>query len=168
MRVNRDSDSMSYKDLDAIAPWTACWQFESGKGRSDRPPLDLLIEPVWYEFVDLLPERARILDLATGNGTVALSCAHRARERRIALEIDAVDAADISPPDQVADAEGHFPPIRFKGGVWLEDLPFGDDSFAAVISQFGFEYADEARAIAEVSRVLAPGGGLRVRLKLPL
>ena len=155
--------SASFKDPDAIAPWTASWQHESASNGSNRPPLDLLIEPSWFEFTDLLPEGARLLELATGNGTVARSCAERAHAHQNPLEIEAVDAADINPPGRDGyDAEGHFPTIRFQGGVWLEDLPFRDDGFDAVISQFGFEYANEAQTISEISRVLSPKGKLRL------
>ena len=154
--------AMSLKNPDSIAPWTACWQLESAAGGSKRPELDLHIEPVWHEFMDTLTEGTRILDLATGNGTVALSCAERARERGIRIHIDAVDAARINPPRQVPDPEGHLPRVRFQGGIWLEDMPFEDDNFDGVISQFGFEYADEGQAVSEVSRVLSPGGRLRL------
>ena len=41
-------------------------------------------------------------------------------------------------------------------------MPFEDDNFDGVISQFGFEYADEGQAVSEVSRVLSPGGRLRL------
>jgi len=154
--------AMSIGNADSIAPWTACWQLESAVGCSERPELDLHIEPVWHEFVDTLTEDARILDLATGNGTVALSCAVRARGRGIRIHIDAVDAARINPPRQVPDPEDPLPQVRFQGGIWLEDLPFEDDAFDGVISQFGFEYADEEQAVTEVSRVLSPGGRLRL------
>ena len=153
---------MSLKNPDSIAPWTACWQLESAAGGSKRPELDLHIEPVWHEFMDTLTEGTRILDLATGNGTVALSCAERARGRGIHVHIDAVDAAQINPPRQVPDPDGHLPQVRFQGGIWLEEMPFEDDNFDGVISQFGFEYADEGQAVSEVSRVLSPGGRLRL------
>jgi SAM-dependent methyltransferase len=153
---------MSVRNVDSIAPWTARWKFESAAGQSKRPELDLLIEPVWHEFIDGLPEGARILDLATGNGAVAISCAQRARSRRVQLYIDAVDAAEINPPVRSSNPDGLLPQLRFKGGVWLEDLPFKNDEFDAVVSQFGFEYADEEPAVSEATRVLSPDGRLRL------
>ena len=39
----------------------------------------------------------------------------------------------------------------------MEDLPFDDQRFDAVISQFGFEYGSVALAAKQVARVLAPG-----------
>lgn len=153
---------MSSLGKEAIAHWTAYWQFESAAGGSQRPVLDLIIEPVWFEFTDIMADGARILDVATGNGPVALSCAARARACQRPIHIDAVDAAEIRPPGQAAGSGGQSTQVQFQGGVWLEDLPFKDREFDAVISQYGFEYADEPQAVDEVSRVLAPGGRLRL------
>ncbi len=153
---------MTTRSPESIAAWTAVWQFEAAGNRPARPEHDLVIEPVWHEFTDSLAEGARILDMATGNGIVALSCAERARARRQHLQIDAVDAADIRPPGLAPGPEAQTSQVRFQGGIWLEDLPFEDGEFDAAVSQFGFEYADEAQAISETSRVLAPAGRLRL------
>jgi SAM-dependent methyltransferase len=50
--------------------------------------------------------------------------------------------------------------IHFHGKTRLEALPFRDGTFTSVVSQFGFEYACETRAAAEVARVLTPSGHL--------
>lgn len=155
---------MTAGNTESIAPWTAVWQFEAAGNRPARPQHDLVIEPVWHEFTDSLTNGSRILDLATGNGVVALVCMERARTRRQDLRIDAVDAADIRPPNIPADQEKNGPQVRFQGGVWLEDLPFGDGEFDAAMSQYGFEYANEVQAVSEIARVLAPGGRLRLVL----
>jgi SAM-dependent methyltransferase len=155
---------MTAGNTESIAAWTAVWQFEAAGNRPARPKHDLVIEPVWHEFIDSLADGTRILDLATGNGIVALSCMERACARRQRLEIDAVDAADIRPPSLSADQEERSSKVRFQGGVWLEDLPFGDGEFDAAVSQYGFEYADEEQAVSEAARVLAPGGRLRLVL----
>ena len=153
---------MSERNTDSIDTWTAHWQFNSTDSQAKRPELDVLLEPIWTEFTDTLPDGVRILDLATGNGPVAFSCAERARARKHRLDIVAVDAAGIKPPSQVPDPEGLLPVVQFQGGVWLEDLPFSDGEFDGVMSQYGFEYADEEQAVSEVSRVLSPGGQLRL------
>lgn len=149
---------------DSIEAWTAYWQFNARDSRSVRPELDRQLEPVWNEITDLLPGGARILDLATGNGSVALSCAQRSRARLNHLQIDAVDAAEIRPPAQTSDPGSHTPIVRFHDRTWLERLPFDNGLFDGVLSQFGFEYADEERAAVEASRVLSPGGRMRLIL----
>lgn len=150
---------MSSRNPESIAPWTAVWQFEAAGHRPARTEQDAVIEPVWHEFSDALADESRLLDLATGNGVVALACARRAHQRQQNLEIHAVDAADIKPPAQ---ASGQEPQVLFQGGVWLEELPFENGSFNAVVSQYGFEYANEEQAVFEISRVLSSGGRLRL------
>jgi SAM-dependent methyltransferase len=144
--------------------WSDYWR--SGRGAScfEGSDLEVRLNRAWDEFVDAMPDGARVLDLATGNGTVARICAARARLRAIGLSIDAVDAAAIDPPRVVADPDGLFRDIRFHSGIRLEALPFSAAAFDGIVSQFGFEYADEERAAAEVVRCLAPGGRLRFLL----
>jgi SAM-dependent methyltransferase len=147
------------KSIDA---WTGYWRTGIGASCFDGPNIEVRLAMIWDEFVDDLPDGARLLDLATGNGTVARICAARARLRKIRLQIDAVDAARIDPPKFAADPARLFADIRFQGEVRLEALPFAGASIDAAVSQFGFEYADEEAAVAEVSRVLAPAGRLRL------
>ena len=153
---------MTGNDRHSIDSWTAYWRTGTGASCFEGPEVELRLAQVWNEYVDALPDGARILDLATGNGTVAKSCAARARARGVGLEIEAVDAAEIDPPRCVPDPDKLFSHVRFRSAVRLEDLPFGDREFDGVVSQFGFEYADEERATAEAARVLAPGGRLRL------
>jgi ubiquinone/menaquinone biosynthesis C-methylase UbiE len=122
----------------------------------------MLLTRLWDEHVEALPDNVRMLDLATGNGAVARICATRAAERRRNLEIDAIDAAEIDPLACMQDTDRLFGRIRFHGKTRIEALPFRDRTFLSVVSQFGFEYACETRAAAEVARVMAPGGRLRL------
>jgi SAM-dependent methyltransferase len=48
--------------------------------------------------------------------------------------------------------------------VRIELLPYADESFDGVLSQFGFEYAEERAASAEAARVLKHTGLLRLVL----
>src|SRR5688572_29452405 len=88
----------------------------------------------WRDRAAALPDGARILDLATGNGALPLLFRDR---RGDAIEIDAVDLARIAPrwhrPDE-------SPRVRFHSGIAMERLPFADAGFDLVASQFGFEY----------------------------
>jgi len=142
--------------------WTEYWQTGAPVSCVASPEMEAHLTFLWDEFVDGLADGSRILDLATGNGIVALNCKSRARTRKIHLQVDAVDAADINPKICVKDKGQLYREVSFFGGIQLEDLPFADDCFSGVVSQFGFEYADEGRAVAEISRVLMPGGQLRL------
>lgn len=153
---------MAVDNAQSIDAWTAYWR--SGRGAScfDGSDMELRLTQVWGDFTDGLPDGARLLDLATGNGTVARICAARGRARKIGLQIEGVDAAQIDPPKYTADPGQLFRDICFRGEVRLESLPFPDGAFDGVVSQFGFEYADEKPAVAEAARVLAPDGRLRL------
>lgn len=95
-------------------------------------------------FADCRPG-ARVLDLACGAGAVAML----AREADRGFVITGVDfATAIKPIDGV----------NLVLGAPAEELPFPDAAFDVVVSQYGFEYADQERAALELVRVLAPGG----------
>lgn len=99
----------------------------------------------WRAFFADCPRGARVLDLACGAGAVA----RLAREADRGFAITGVDfATAIKPIDGV----------NLVLGTPAEDLPFADASFDVVVSQYGFEYADQERAALELVRVLAPGG----------
>jgi SAM-dependent methyltransferase len=144
--------------------WDRYWQYDriascfDGAGARN---YDEAIAGGWRAFFALLPERARILDLCTGNGAAALIAAEVGRIEGKAFEIVGVDQADIDPPAFVTRQPDDYAAIHFLGGTAVETLPFADESFDAVISQYGIEYADLDRAVAEAARVLAPGGRIR-------
>ncbi len=142
--------------------WTEYWRTGASVSCVASSEMEAHLNFLWDEFVDGLADGSRILDLATGNGVVALNCISRARARNINVQVDAVDAADINPKKSVNIPEQLYRQVNFLGGIQLENLPFTDNSFSGVVSQFGFEYADEAQAASEISRVLKPGGKLRL------
>ncbi|MDX2476421.1 MAG: class I SAM-dependent methyltransferase [Gammaproteobacteria bacterium] len=148
---------MSKHSLD---PWTSLWQAGAGSSCYDGSKAELHLTRIWDEHVDTLPDEARMIDLATGNGTVALICAARASAKKKQLKIDAVDSAGIDPAACLSDRKHLLSSIVFHDKTRLEALPFRDGTFHSVVSQFGFEYACEMRAAAEVARVLIPSGHL--------
>lgn len=154
-------DARPQPSASAIQAWTDYWKTGRGASCFEGSDVEVRLSRLWEELVDALPEGARVLDLATGNGTVAACCARRARARGMRMEITAVDAAAIDPPRYAPDPEGLLATVTFRGGVRLESLPFADASFDGIVSQFGFEYASTGDAAAEVARCLAPGGRIR-------
>lgn len=115
----------------------------------------------WHRLVDRLPDGARALDLATGNGAVAVALQRRARALGRTLAVEGVDAADIDP---VAHA-GHTPQlraelraIRFHPNTPAERTGLPTAHYDLVASQYGIEYGDLSAAIVEIARLLKPGG----------
>jgi demethylmenaquinone methyltransferase/2-methoxy-6-polyprenyl-1,4-benzoquinol methylase len=100
-----------------------------------------------------------VLDLATGSGDVAFALA---RTLPPAVQITGVDFC----APMLAEAERKKPAgcanIRFQLGDALS-LPFAAASFDAATIAFGLRnLADRARGLAEIRRVLRPGGRLFV------
>ena len=94
----------------------------------------------------------KVLDLAAGTGTSSMSFTHHGAE---------VVAGDIS-EGMLAEGRRRHPKIDFVYADAL-DLPFDDESFDVVTISFGIRNVhDVDRALAEMRRVLKPGGRLVV------
>ena len=96
----------------------------------------------------------RILDIGAGTGWAARLAAWRgARVTGIDIAPGMVQAAETL-------AQGVKPRPRFQQAA-AEELPFDDASFDGVLSTYGVIFsAQPARAVAEMARVLRPGGRL--------
>lgn len=116
----------------------------------------------WHAFFASLPQGARLLDLCTGNGAIALIALEAGRRLGTELRITGVDRAAIDPPRFALKASEDLKLVDFRGGVRAEQLPFADSSFDVVVSQYGFEYTNTRRSAAELARVLASGGQVRL------
>ena len=75
------------------------------------------IRDAWVEFFAYFPSGARILDVGTGNGAVALIARDAATAAGTQLEIHGSDLALIDPPRQVRGGETMFGGITFHPGV---------------------------------------------------
>ena len=116
------------------------------------------LHDAWVEFFSGLPESARILDVGTGNGAVALIARETAASVGKHYEIHGTDLAQIEPTRDVRDGARLFTGIEFHARVATERLPFEAGSFDAVSGQYALEYAAIDRALGEIHRVLKPGG----------
>jgi arsenite methyltransferase len=108
------------------------------------------------ELIEAGP-RDRLLDVASGTGTSALLAARELGCSVVGLEYGgaAVEAAAAA-----ARAEALDGTVAFRRGD-AEALPFSDDEFDAVLCECSLcLFADKPRAVAEIRRVLRPGGRL--------
>ncbi|MEO3427286.1 methyltransferase domain-containing protein [Pelagibius sp. CAU 1746] len=94
----------------------------------------------------------RLLDVACGTGCVAREAARRG-----------ADVTGLDPNEgMLAVARRLAPKIDWREGA-AEALPFGDGAFDAVTCQFGLMFfEDRVMALAEMWRVVKPGGRLVV------
>src|SRR6266850_5696751 len=102
-----------------------------------------------------LTTQSRVLDVAAGQGTSAIYLA-----QHFDCEVIGVDyGADmVRRAGENAVAHGVSGRVRFEQGD-AERLPFGDDSFDAIICECAFcTFPDKPSAAQEFSRVLRPGG----------
>jgi ubiquinone/menaquinone biosynthesis C-methylase UbiE len=97
----------------------------------------------------------RVLDVACGTGVLARKAAVRVGPHG--------SVAGVDPnPGMLAVAERLEPGIQWREAV-AGSLPFPDDSFDAVVSQFGLLFfTDRSAAIREMIRVLVSGGRIAV------
>jgi SAM-dependent methyltransferase len=100
---------------------------------------------------------ARSLDLGTGPGVVALELAARGA-RVVGLDIS---ENQIASARELAAARGLADACQFEVGS-AEDSKQPDASFDLVTAGTCWHWFDHARALAEVARVLVPGGLLAI------
>jgi SAM-dependent methyltransferase len=141
-------------DLDLWEAHADWWQ--SGFTDGADPEYTEQILPLAAE---LLAGRSRVLDVGTGEGQVA----------RLAVAGGASLVAGVDPTaNQVAEAVHRGGgPVYARAGA--DALPFADASFDAVVACLVFEHIEAVdAAIAEVGRVLVPGGRFAFFLNHPL
>jgi SAM-dependent methyltransferase len=108
--------------------------------------------PLAVKFLDLLDPQPgqRALDVGCGTGIVTAELAER-------LGQEAVAAIDPSPPFLSA-VRMRVPYVDLREGH-AEELPFDDDSFDVALAQLSVHFmADPVRGVAEMARVVRPGG----------
>jgi ubiquinone/menaquinone biosynthesis C-methylase UbiE len=117
----------------------------------------VLFAPVAEQMVHgtALPPRARVLDIACGTGIVARTVAARLQGQGQITGLD-LNPAMLRVARRISAAAGLE--IAWSQGD-AQALPFPDASFDIVFCQQGIQFfPDRAAAVAEMYRVLAPGG----------
>src|SRR6478609_4624607 len=120
----------------------------SGGRVGPTPPADrgTLPEPQVRAMFDRI---ARVYDLMNSVMTAGLH--HQWRRR-------AADLANVGPGDRVLDVATGTGDLKFEWGNALE-LPYADGEFAASTVGFGARnFSDLDRGVAEMARVVRPGG----------
>ncbi len=103
---------------------------------------------------------ARVLDIATGTGDLAIELARRVAPGGAVIGSDFSEGmlARARAKAGAADVAALQAELRFEWGDGLQ-LPYADGEFDAATNGFGLRnFPDLARGLAEMIRVVAPGG----------
>jgi demethylmenaquinone methyltransferase/2-methoxy-6-polyprenyl-1,4-benzoquinol methylase len=115
-------------------------------------------DPRWRSFlVSRIPaDAARVLDVASGTGAVAIELARSAPSREV-IGIDQSEEMLDAGRARVSEA-GLGEQIDLREGR-AESLPFGDAEFDALTFTYLLRYVDDpAATMRELARVVRPGG----------
>lgn len=127
--------------------WTEFWQEQDVQSSccAHVPDIRRRLDDHWRAIATLLPLWTRVLDIGCGAGAVGRTLvAANPRLRVTGVDFAAVPASGDRRIDILPDTS-------------MECLPFGDGSFGAAVSQFGFEYGCIEDASRELARVLRAG-----------
>ena len=143
--------------------WRQFWRHGSVTTfeRSGNPNYDGEIREFWERQFATLTEGARVVDLATGNGAVALLAAEYSATHELDFVVEGLDKAEIQPEKDLENAQAAqqwLNHVRFRGGAPNEATGLADECVDLVTSQYGFEYGDPAAGAGEIMRILQPGG----------
>ena len=165
-KLEREVKSM-YRDV-AVAT-DAEFHFETGRDLAERLGYDSdTLTPVPDEAIDsfagvgyyfdmaALEPRETVLDLGSGSGMDAFYAAMNVTETGSVTGVD-MTPEQVEKANDLAAHDG-FHNVTFREG-YIEDLPFEDASFDAVISNGVINLsAEKDRVFEEAHRVLKPGG----------
>lgn len=108
-------------------------------------------EEFWDEHFKTLAPQSKILDVASGNGAIALLAESVGRKLDKQFIISACDIARIGSRREGSD-------ISFHGGIDIAKTGFDSSQYQLITSQYGFEYCEREAGLAEIYRLLQPNG----------
>ena len=142
--------------------WSNYWKqgFVTSFGKATADNYSSGVKAFWFRQFESLEDGAVILDLATGNGAIAIFAAEYSEKFSKNFTILAADAAVInnSIVEESKALNQYRNKIKFFSSTPCEHLSFEDASVDLVCSQFGIEYSYLPDSIPEVSRVLRNKG----------
>ncbi|MDH1470921.1 class I SAM-dependent methyltransferase [Shewanella sp. LC6] len=115
----------------------------------------------WQNQLSALSNGAKVLDIGTGNGALAILCYQYAQTLGFVWELLGIDAADINPKVNIYSDESinkALQNISFRGNTFIERSELESGDFDFICSQYAIEYSDLTQSLPEICRLLAPNG----------
>jgi ubiquinone/menaquinone biosynthesis C-methylase UbiE len=115
----------------------------------------LYFGPVHSKMLDLLVQELkdpprRIIDVGCGTGRLLRAASVRWPEAQL---------FGVDPAEQMVSVANRFNPNATFTLAWAESLPFPDQAADVVLSSISFHHwANQAKGLQEIARVLRPGG----------
>jgi ubiquinone/menaquinone biosynthesis C-methylase UbiE len=109
----------------------------------------------WQLHVDALQPEFAVLEVGCGNCSLLPALAKSGKPGRyIGVDLASVDVSEIARQNLAATTIE----VVVHSETPAEEIPEADASLDVVASVFGVEYSDPDRSLAEISRILKPGG----------
>ncbi len=149
--------------IDSSDIWSSYWKGPrlvcslAGTGIGYPKPL----VDIWQEYFETFDNDAKLLDIGTGNGAVAIIANDTAKSLCRRFEIHASDQSDIDPVTHLQGTGLSVDGITFHPNTPSESTGFPDNYFDGVTGQFALEYMDMPATIKEMARILKPGARAR-------
>lgn len=134
--------------------WSEYWQKESDSGEvfvDKSGNKHQALSAFWQSCLENQSVGSRIIDLACGAGSIFADLP--------ASQNYELHAADLS-PEALKHLKRRMPAVHTQI-CSADDLPFDDQTFDVVVSQFGIEYAGQ-EGFFEAARIVKKGGSLHV------
>ena len=115
------------------------------------------IKEFWDDSFSQLPDNAKIIDLATGNGALAFLAMQYSESHSKDFSVTGIDYADINPnqiPSLSSEEKKLIESIEFLSNSNIETTNLADNYYDCAISQYGIEYSNLEKTIPELKRIL--------------
>jgi ubiquinone/menaquinone biosynthesis C-methylase UbiE len=111
------------------------------------------LQEAWGNVFKAINSKSTVLDLCTGNAAL-LRLAEQDMTNFPEVNFTGVDYANVTASDHFTQLQN----IELLFNVNIEKLPLKNNTYDFVISNYGIEYSDLAKSLAEVYRVMSDNG----------
>jgi len=135
--------------------WSAYWSqgHKTSFGNEFRHCYEGKIQEAWKGVFKTINNKSDVLDLCTGNASL-LRLAEHDMANFTEVNFTGVDYANVTASDRFTQLDN----IELLFNVDIEQLPLENNTYDVVISNYGIEYSDLSKSLAEVSRVMSNQG----------